>query len=156
MNDLEKAIEIYNKRVAENPKYPQEVIDEWREDMPEQFTQFMFESEYGCHIIDKSMYDEAVGYLKYNGGTAKGAKWDVDTITQKADIDFDKKDYYPLDYAYVVNMLYSDYSDSIGDDKPSVYFNMAKNYLEDNDYWGDASERGYKNAKKRIKYNRLV
>ena len=28
MHDLDKAIEIYNKRVAENPKYPQEVIDE--------------------------------------------------------------------------------------------------------------------------------
>ena len=41
MSDLEKALEIYNKRVAENPKYPQEVIDEWREDMPDQFIDYI-------------------------------------------------------------------------------------------------------------------
>ena len=37
--------------------------------------------------------------------------------------------------------------------EPSYYLKMAKNYLEDPDYCGEASERAYHNAMKRIKYN---
>ena len=152
MNDLQKAIEIYKKRVAENSNYDKEIVTEWRENMPDEFTRFIFESEYGCHIVDDKMYEEAVGYLKWSNGKGKGAKWSVDEIKSVAGIDFDTKDYYILDYAYVLNMLWSDYCDIFTD--TNYYLKMAKNYLEDKDYCGDPSERAYKNAKKRIKYNR--
>ena len=91
MNDLEKAIEIYNKRVAENPKYPQEVIDEWREDMPEQFRDYIFKTEYGCHITSKDFYDEAVSLLDWVNGKGKGAKWSIEDIKSVSGIDFDTK-----------------------------------------------------------------
>ena len=152
MHDLDKAIEIYNKRVAENPKYPQEVIDEWREDMPDEFTRFIFEGEYGCHITSKEMYDEAVSLLHWVNDKGKGAKWSVSDIKSVANIDFDSKDYYELDFAYVMNMLWSDYCDVFTE--PMYYVKMSKNYLEDDDYMGDPSERAYKNAKKRIRYNK--
>ena len=150
MHDLQKAIDIYNKRVEENPKYPQEVIDEWREDMPEQFTDYIYRTEYGCHIVNDDFYNKAVSYLKWANGKGSGAKWTVDEVKSVANIDFDTKDYYPLDYVYTINMLYSDYCDVFTE--PSYYVKMAKNFLEDNDYPGDADERAYKSAKKRIKY----
>ena len=55
------------------------------------------------------------------------------------------------DYAYVVNMFWSDYCNIFTE--PSYYLKMAKNYLTDPDYCGEASERAYHNAKKRIKYS---
>lgn len=152
MSDLQKAIEIYKKRVAENSNYDKEIVEDWRERMPDEFTRFMFESEYGCHIVDEKMYDEAVSYLEWENGKGQGAKWPVEDIKQVANIDFDEKDYYPLDFCYAMNMFYSDFNDIFTE--PAYYVKMSKNYLEDKDYWGDASERAYKNAKKRIKYNR--
>ena len=47
-------------------------------------------------------------------------------------------------------MLYSDYGLKIKD--PELLLDMAVLYLEDEDYPGEASERAYKNAKKRVKY----
>ena len=49
MNDLFKATEIYKKRLAENSNYAIEIVDEWRENMPDEFIKFIYESEYGCH-----------------------------------------------------------------------------------------------------------
>lgn len=60
------------------------------------------------------------------------------------------RQYYELDFAYVMNMLWSDYCNVFSD--PVYYIKMSVNYLEDSDYMGDPSERAYKNAKKRIKY----
>ena len=151
MNDFQKAKEIYNKRVAENPKYPHEMIEEWQEDMPDEFTRYIFESEYGCHITSREMYDEAVSLLHWVNGKGYGAKWSPEEIKSVSGIDFDTKDYYELDFAYVMNMLWSDYCDIFSE--PIYYVKMAKNYLEDKDYMGDPSERAYKNAKKRIRYH---
>ena len=150
MYDLQKATEIYNRYLSEDSNYPRKIIEEWREDMPEEFAEYMFRKEYGCHIVDRNMYDEAISYLKWANEKGTGAKWSVEDIKKVSDIDFDEKDYYLLDYAYVMNMLWSDYCNVFTD--TSYYIKMAKNYLEDDDYMGDASERAYKNAKKRIKY----
>ena len=62
----------------------------------------------------------------------------------------DGKDYYEYDYAYVMNMLWSDYCNIFTE--TSYYKKMAKSYLEDPDYMGKADERAYHNAMKRIKY----
>lgn len=152
MNDFQKALEIYKKRVEENSHYPEEVIKEWREDMPDQFTDYIFRTEYGCHIVNEDLYNDAVNLLEWVNEKGEGAKWSVNDIKSVAGIDFDKKDYYELDFAYVVNMLYSDYCDIFTE--PTYYVKMARNYLEDADYMGDPSERAYKNAKKRIRYFR--
>ena len=150
MDNLHKAIEIYNKRVGENPKYPLEVIDEWREDMPEQFTDYIYRTEYGCHIVSEDFYNKAVGYLHWVGDKGSGAKWSVNDIKSVSGIDFNSKDYYELDFAYVMNMLWSDYCDIFTE--PIYYVKMSKNFLEDNDYPGEPDERAYKSAKKRIRY----
>lgn len=151
MYDLQKATEIYNKHLSEDNNYAKKIVEEWREDMPGNFTEYMFKKEYGCHIVDRNMYDKAVSYFEWSNDKGMGAKWTVEDIDNLANIDFDEKDYYLLDYAYVVNMLYSDYGHIFSDS--NYYLKMAKAYLEDPDYCGDPDERAYKNALKRIKYH---
>lgn len=151
MENLTKAKEIFKRKLKENPNYAVEKIEEWAEAMPEEFIKEMFEDEYGCHIAyNKELYNEAVSLLKWADEKGEGAKWTPEQIEEVVNIDFDKKDYYLLDFAYVMNMLYSDYCDIFTD--TGYYIKMTKNYLEDNDYPGEADERAYKDAKKRIKY----
>ena len=130
-----------------------ERIADFVEDMyslyPDEVGRMVEEMYLGCHIRDEKMYEKAVSYF-INPDGSKGAKWTVSDIVNKSGIDFDKKDYTKHDYAYVVNMLHSDYGSKIKD--PELLLDMAVMYLEDEDYPGEASERAYKNAKKRIRY----
>lgn len=152
MYDLKKADELYHKKREANPNYDHELVMEWKHDMPEQFAQKMYEDEYGYHIFDLEMYDEAVALLEWVDHRSTGAKWTVEDIVKLANINFEEKEYTKYDYAYIMNALYSDYCSVFVE--PSYYLKMAKNYLEDPDYWGDASERAYHDAKKRIKYHK--
>ena len=151
MYNLTKADEIYKKRLEENPKYDNELVAEWRKDMPEQFAKKMYEDEFGCHIYTKEMYDEAVSLLVWVDNKGEGPKWEFEDIIKISDIDFDTKEYYEYDFAYVMNMLWSDYCNVFTE--TSYYKKMAKDYLEDPDYIGKADERAYQNAEKRIKYH---
>lgn len=107
--------------------------------------------EYGCHIGTEELYEKAVNLLQWVDNKGVGARWSVDDITRICGIDFDTKEYYSFDFAYVVNMLYSDFCNIFTDS--ATYCKMAKNYLEDPDYHGNASERAYKNALERIDYS---
>jgi len=150
MYDIEKADKIYSEKLMEDKKFAEKLIDKFREKMPEEFVKTMFEEEYGCHIVDRSIYDEAVSLLKWSEDRGSGAKWEVEDILKLSNIDFSNKDYYEYDYAYVVNMLWSDYGHIFTE--PSYFLKMAKAYLEDPDYMGKPDERAYKNAIKRIEY----
>lgn len=150
MYDIEKADKIYAEKLMEDPKFAEKLMDKFRDKMPEEFVKTMFEEEYGCHIVDRSIYDEAVSLLEWSENRGSGAKWTVDDILKLANIDFSNKDYYEFDYAYVVNMLWSDYGHIFTE--PSYFLKMAKAYLEDPDYMGKPDERAYKNAIKRIEY----
>lgn len=141
-------MELYHEVKKEHPEIDHEMVMMFAEDMPDEFEMVLMRYKYGCHIATKSMYEEAVSYLENQDGT-EGAHWDAETIKAKAGIDFSNKKYTLWDYAYIVNMHYSDYGDKIGTD---TIFWMAKRDLEDKDYMGEPSERAYKDAKKRIKY----
>ena len=150
MYDMNKACELYHKHLNDDPNYDHKLVMEWKEDMPQEFAQKMYEDEYGCHIFDEEMYDEAVCLLVWANDKDKGEKWTIDDIVKLSSMDFADKAYTKYDYAYMVNVLYSDYCHIFTE--PTYYLKMAKAYLEDPDYMGDPSERAYKNAKKRIKY----
>ena len=150
MYDLQEAIEIYNSEKAKNPKYDEVIVTEFKDNMPEQFTRYMLKKKYGCHIVDKSTYEEAVSLLDWVDEKGNGAKWSIEDIKSASGIDFDSKDYTLLDFAYIMNMLWSDYCNVFTD--VNYYLRMARNYLEDSDYMGEASERAYHNAIKRIRY----
>lgn len=149
MHNLIKADEIYQELKSEG-KLVDEMFRIFKEKMPEAYCKLMHLIKYGCHIYDEEMYNEAISHLEWANGKGKGAKWDVDTIVKLSGIDFEKTDFYEYDYAYVVNMLYSDYCEIFTD--TTYYLKMAKMYLTDPDYPGKADERAYKSAMKRIDY----
>lgn len=148
MYDLTEAIQIYEEELRINPEYDHQLVAEWREDMPGSFTRRMLEKRYGCHIVDENMYNMAISLLVWPDEKTVGAKWSVSDIKSVVGIDFNTKKYTLLDFAYVMNMLWSDYSNIFVE--TNYYIKMARNYLEDADYMGDASERAYKNALERI------
>jgi hypothetical protein len=150
MYDLAEAIEIYNEEKRKNPDYDTVLVTEWKEDMPEQFTILHLKKRYGCHIVDKSMYNDATELFEWADDKGTGAKWSVEDIKNVSGIDFNSKDYTLLDFAYTMNMLYSDNCNVFIE--PTYYIKMSRNYLEDNDYMGDPSERAYHDAIKRIRY----
>ena len=150
MYDFEEAMEIYNEELSKDPRYNEKLVKEWIERMPEQFTRYHLKKKYGCHIVDKSMYDEAVSLFDWVDERGTGAKWSIEDIKKVAGIEFSEKEYTPMDFAYAANMFYSDFCNAFTDS--NYYIRMAKNYLEDPDYMGDPSERSYKDATERIKY----
>ena len=150
MFNLEKADKIYNAKMREDARFADKFIKKFRELMPEVFAKTMYEEEFGCHIVDKGLYDEAVSLLEWADDKGYGPKFEFEEVLKLANIDFNNKNYYEYDYAYVVNMLWSDYGQIV--QEPSYIFKMAKAYLEDPDYMGKADERAYHNAIKRIKF----
>lgn len=152
MFNMENADKIYDEKMRKDPRFAEKFIKKFRNLMPEIYTKAMYEEEYGCHIVDTKLYDDAISLLEWSDDKGYGAKWDVKTILKLSDIDFDSEEikFYELDYAYVVNMLYSDYCHIFTE--PTYYLKMAKAYLMDSDYPGVADERAYHNAIKRINY----
>ena len=151
MYDLKKADAIYDEMRAEGKDIVHEVMLVFKDKMPKEYCMLMHLIKYGCHIYDEAMYNEAVSYLEWANGKGKGAKWDVDTLTKLSGIDFEKTDFFEYDFAYVANMLWSDYCEIFTD--TTYYLKMAKLYLTDPDYPGKADERAYKSAMKRIEYH---
>lgn len=138
----------YKEVKEKHPNIDHDMVMEFAEDMPAEFDMALDRYLYGCHIVSKDMYCDAVAYF-INPDGSKGAKWSIDDIKNKTSIDFENKDYTLLDYIYAVNMKYSDIGDLVSTD---VLMKIAKRYLEDKDYPGEPSERSYHNAKKRIRY----
>lgn len=150
MYDLAEAIQIHKEELSRNPEFNNELVAEWIETTPDEFTCKMLKRRYGNHIVDEKMYNKAVSLLKWPDERTYGPKWSVADIRSSAGIDFNSKKYTILDFAYIMNMLWSDYSNIFTD--TNYYFKMAKNYLEDADYMGDPSERAFENAIQRIRY----
>ena len=150
MYDLKKADAIYEEMRAEGKDIVHEVMLVFKDKMPKEYCMLMHLIKYGCHIFDVAMYNEAVSHLEWVNGKGKGAKWDIDTIVKLSGIDFEKVDFFEYDFAFVMNMLWSDYCEIFTE--TTYYLKMAKMYLTDPDYPGKADERAYKNAMKRIEY----
>lgn len=144
----EKALNKYKELKKDNPNIDNELIMTFIEQMPQEAICVFDYMLYGYHIVSKEMYEDAVDCLVNQDGS-KGAKWSLTEIENKINIDFDNKDYTLMDYAYTLNMKYSDIGDLISTD---MLMKIAKRYLEDKDYYGDPSERAYFDAKERIKY----
>lgn len=144
----EKALNKYKELKKDNPNIDNELIMTFIDQMPQEAICVFDYMLYGYHIVSKEMYEDAVNCLVNQDGS-KGAKWSLTEIENKINIDFDNKDYTLMDYAYTLNMKYSDIGDLISTD---MLMKIAKRYLEDKDYYGDPSERAYFDAKERIKY----
>ena len=132
-----------HKILEENPYLMMEILEEMHEDWGESV------EEYFCqHITNLKQYEK---YAKHfvNFDETKGPHWTVEQIKEKAGIDFNSKKYTCYDFAYAVNMIYSDWGDLYETEK---IFKSAKRWLEDKDSGiEDASTRAYKDGKARHK-----
>ena len=149
MCNIEVADEIYEEKRAKDPEFPHHLVMKWRSKMQNDYIREMLEIKHGCHIYDEHLYNEATSYFRNKDGS-EGPHWKVNAIVARSGIDFGKMKFTKYDYAYIVNMLYSDYGDTIS--LAVHYLQMAKSYLCDEDYYGDPSERAYHDAMRRIEY----
>ena len=112
-----------------------EQFDILKRSMPDLYKQMeceLYQHIYGPHFTSWK-YDYAVSELENQDGS-KGAHWTVQQITDYAKskgIRFDKN-YNIYDFAYAMNMVYSDYYGSVTDTTDS-YFMLAKAFIEDKD-----------------------
>lgn len=109
-------------------------FDELKRQMPELYEEMeedLYEHIYGHHFTSWK-YDCAISSLENQDGT-KGAHWTVDDIVSVAKskgTEFIKYNQY--DFAYAMNMLYSDYYGTVTDNA-ETYYKMTKAFLEDKD-----------------------
>lgn len=107
-----------------------DTIEKMKMYCPEEFYSTIYKIHcvaYGPHF-DESLARKAVSRMKNVDGSI-GEHWSMeqtDTIAKQEKINH-KEDFY-----YVVNMLYSDFSEVLGSDA-STYIKMAKAYINDPD-----------------------
>lgn len=101
-------------------------------------------NDYDCRLLEtmgffdgrlhfnESIYNMAINEMENEDGT-KGAHWDIEKIKEivdkEKDLDLGPNNIY--DFAYTMNMLYSDYFDLIKEEKDFIDF--AKKFLLDKD-----------------------
>lgn len=155
MTHNDKVKHIYKELKEKYPDIDHKMMYHFMKKMPvEAYIAFLFyenEENDDFHLRNKMQYDKSVELLEWVENKGTGAKWTCEDILKLASINFESKDYTKYDFCYVMNMLWSDYCNVFQD--ASYYLKMAKNYLEDPDYMGEASERAFCNARKRIKFH---
>lgn len=135
---------IIERILKHNPDRMFDIIEEMHEQYGDAIKQF-----FTCHIENLETYNKYVNLLRNFDGTI-GGHWNVEQIKQAAKIDWDKVEYTCYDYAYIVNMKYSD--DGHRFKSVDDIFVSAKDFLEDNDCGCVPSERAYFEGKKRYDY----
>lgn len=112
---------------------------------------FICTLRHGFHIRDAETYNKMISVLENRTGEPV-PKWEYQGIKNKVNIDFSDTAYTCYDFAYWMNMKYSDYGETTQDFSTYVKYTIAD--LEDDDYQGDASERAYVDGMEKINYKK--
>ena len=111
-----------------------EQFDRLKKTMPELYEEMeceLYEHIYGPHFTPWK-YEKAVAALENKDGT-KGPHWSVSDIVNYAKAHGTTFDHFnEYDFAYAMNMVYSDYF-GIVQDSTDTYYRLAKAFLEDKD-----------------------
>lgn len=155
MTHKEKTKMLYKELKERHPDIDSMMVKTFMYKMPQEaYISLLFyenEESENYHLTTKEQYNKGVKLFEWVEDKGNGAKWTCEDILKLANINFESKEYTKYDFCYVMNMLWSDYCNVFID--TNYYLKMTKNYLEDPDYCGEASERAYHNARKRIKYS---
>lgn len=112
-----------------------EEFNELKESMPRLYKDMemkLYEHIHGQHF-NKRMYECAVKGMKNEDGTT-GPHWafdDIIAVAKSKGVTFNKK-YNEYDFAYAMNMIYSDFSEVMSGSNDN-FVKMAKAFLEDRD-----------------------
>lgn len=136
--------QIVDRILKHNPNRMFDIVKEMQERYGDDIKQF-----FTCHIENLETYNKYVSLLKNYEGTT-GGHWSIEQIKAVSKMDFSQKEYTCYDYAYAVNMRYSD--DGHRFKTTDDIFASAKDYLEDNDCGCVPSERAYWEGKKRYEF----
>ena len=119
---------------AQLKRFLMDQFDELKSSMPDLYEEMeceLYEHIYGPHFTDWK-YEQAVACLENEDGT-EGPHWTVQQITDYAKSrGASYRGYNEYDFAYAMNMVYSDYAGAVPDDTDS-YFRIAKAFVEDRD-----------------------
>lgn len=110
--------------IASMGKLSQESLESLKEEI--------YEIVYGCHF-NRETYEEAVSSMVNEDGTT-GAHFTFDEAVNLMNANDIQKGtlFNDYDFAYTINMVYSDYSTMLGNDN-NVYAKFAERFLRDPD-----------------------
>jgi hypothetical protein len=137
--DAHKIKEYHKKLLEENPNYNDELVAEFAENMPELYAKRIQYDYWGCHIYSEECYEEEIKKIKTM------PKWTLSDIKQVAKVDFETKEYYLYDFAFLMNYYYNLYKHIFTD--ASYYVGIVKATLE-NPLMPKADDTAYHIAKK--------
>lgn len=137
--NMHKIREFHKKLLEENPEYNNELVEDFAENMPEIYAERIQYDFWGCHIYDEEMYEAEIKKLKSQ------PKWSLSEIKQVVRIDFDTKEYYIYDFAFLMNYYYYLFHHMFTD--TSYYIGITKATLE-NPLIDKADDTAYHIAKK--------
>lgn len=137
--DMHKIKDFHKKLLEENPEYNNELVQEFADNMPELYARKIQYDFWGCHIYDEECYEEEIRKLKTT------PKWTLSDIKQVVKIDFDTKEYYLYDFAFLMNYYYHLFHHVFTD--TSYYIGITKATLE-NPLINKADDTAYHIAQK--------
>ena len=115
----------YEEIKAECPDFDHKMMKHFMKHMPEEAKKMIREQKeimkYGYHIVSKQTYDEFISKIP-------NVKWSVEDVVRVSGIDFDQKEYYKYDFAFLMNLKYYKYNSFITD--AAIYVKMVKADLE--------------------------
>jgi hypothetical protein len=137
--DAHKIKEYHKKLLEENPNYNDELVAEFAENMPELYAKRIQYDYWGCHIYSEECYEEEIKKIKTM------PKWTLSDIKQVVKIDFETKEYYLYDFAFLMNYYYNLFKHVFTD--TTYYIGIVKAILE-NPLMPKADDTAYHIAKK--------
>ena len=111
--EMHKIKDFHKKLLEENPHYNDDLVAEFAENMPDLYAKKIQYDYWGCHIYSEECYEEEIKKIK------AVPKWSLNDIKQVSKIDFETKEYYLYDFAFLMN----------------YYYNLAKHVFTDATYY---------------------
>ena len=142
---MSKMKKIFSDMIEHEPQKAYEFLEDLYECYGEEIEEMLLKN-----ITNKAQYDKYTSHFK-NFDETRGPHWDIEVIKAKSGIDFEMKKYTCYDFAYVVNMKYSDDGDLMTQEN---LFKSAKRYLEDADFYGEPWTRAWWDGKMRHRYHK--
>lgn len=137
--DKHQIKEFHKKLLEENPHYNDDLVMEFADNMPELYAKKIQYDYWGCHIYNEECYEEEIAKLK------TVPKWTLNEIKQASRIDFEAKEYYLYDFAFLMNYYYNLFKHVFTD--TSYYVGITKATLE-NPLMEKADDTAYHIARK--------
>jgi hypothetical protein len=137
--DMYKIKDLHQKLLEENPEYNNELVQEFADNMPELYAKKIQYDYWGCHIYSEECYEEEIKKIKAI------PKWTLNDIKQVVKIDFETKEYYLYDFAFLMNYYYNLFKHVFTD--TTYYIGIVKAILE-NPLMPKADDTAYHIAKK--------